>query len=63
METRRGACREPSQQQEVARLRLGGLAGVRTRLQEVLTAYIGQERAAKAAQRGLWRGDFVAPWD
>ena len=27
------------------------------------TAYVEQERAAKAARRGLWRGDFVAPWD
>ena len=27
------------------------------------TAYAGQERSAKAARRGLWRGDFVAPWD
>ena len=27
------------------------------------TAYVGQERAAKAARRGLWRGEFVAPWD
>ena len=26
-------------------------------------AYVAQERAAKAARRGLWRGDFVAPWD
>ena len=27
------------------------------------TACIGQERAAMAARRGLWRGEFVAPWD
>ena len=27
------------------------------------SAYAGQERAAKAARRGLWRGAFVAPWD
>ena len=26
-------------------------------------AYVGQQRSAKAARRGLWRGDFVAPWD
>ena len=26
-------------------------------------AYVGHERAAKAARQGLWRGDFVAPWD
>ena len=27
-------------------------------------AYLGQQRSAKAARpRGLWRGDFVAPWD
>ena len=25
--------------------------------------YVGQERSAKAARRGLWRGEFVAPWD
>ena len=27
------------------------------------TAYVGQERSAKAARRGLWRGQFVPPWD
>ena len=27
------------------------------------TSCVGQERAAKAARRGLWRGEFVAPWD
>ena len=27
------------------------------------SAYVAQEAAAKAARRGLWRGDFVAPWD
>ena len=26
-------------------------------------AYVAQERSAKAARRGLWRGDFIAPWD
>ena len=26
-------------------------------------AYVGQQRSAKAARRGLWRGYFVAPWD
>ena len=26
-------------------------------------AYVGQQRSAKAARRGLWRGDFVTPWD
>ena len=27
------------------------------------TAYVGEEAAAKAAQRGVWRGEFVPPWD
>ena len=27
------------------------------------TAYVGEEAAAKAAQRGVWRGKFVPPWD
>ena len=27
------------------------------------TDYVSQERAAKAARRGLWRGAFVPPWD
>ena len=27
------------------------------------TAYVGEERSAKAARRGLWRGQFVPPWD
>ena len=27
------------------------------------TDYVPQERAAKAARRGLWRGAFVPPWD
>ena len=26
------------------------------------TAYVGEEAAAKAAQRGVWRGEFVPPW-
>ena len=26
-------------------------------------AYVGQERSAKAARRGMWRGQFVPPWD
>ena len=26
-------------------------------------AYVAQERSAKAARRGLWRGQFVHPWD
>ena len=25
-------------------------------------AYVGEEKAARAARRGLWRGRFVAPW-
>lgn len=24
--------------------------------------YVGEERAAKRARRGIWRGDFVKPW-
>ena len=27
------------------------------------TAYVGEEAAAKTAQRGVWRGKFVPPWD
>ncbi len=26
-------------------------------------AYVGEEASAKAAGRGLWQGDFIAPWD
>ena len=26
-------------------------------------AYVDEEAAARSARRGLWRGDFVAPWD
>ena len=26
-------------------------------------AYVDEERTARAARRGIWRGDFVAPWD
>ena len=26
-------------------------------------AYVGQERQAKRAKRGMWQGRFVAPWD
>lgn len=26
-------------------------------------AYAGQERAARRAKRGMWRGSFVKPWD
>ena len=26
-------------------------------------AYVDEERAAHAARRGIWRGEFVAPWD
>lgn len=25
--------------------------------------YVAEEAAARAARRGIWRGDFVAPWD
>lgn len=27
------------------------------------STYIDAESAAKSARRGIWRGDFVAPWD
>ena len=27
------------------------------------TSYVAEEAAAKAAQRGIWQGDVVAPWD
>lgn len=27
------------------------------------TDYVGQERAASAAHKGIWRGSFVPPWD
>lgn len=27
------------------------------------TAYVGEEAAAKAARRGVWRGELVPPWD
>ena len=27
------------------------------------SAYAGEEASAKAARHGIWRGDFVAPWD
>ena len=26
-------------------------------------AYVDEEEAARAARRGVWRGEFVAPWD
>ena len=26
-------------------------------------AYVDEEAVARSARRGLWRGDFVAPWD
>lgn len=26
-------------------------------------AYVAEESAAKAAKRGLWRGEFIPPWD
>ena len=26
-------------------------------------AYVGEEAAARAAKRGLWRGEFIPPWD
>ena len=27
------------------------------------TEYVAQEQAAQAARRGLWRGEFVQPWN
>ena len=27
------------------------------------TSYVAEEAAARAAQRGIWQGDVVAPWD
>jgi hypothetical protein len=27
------------------------------------TAYVGEEADARKAQRGLWSGAFIAPWD
>jgi endonuclease YncB( thermonuclease family) len=27
------------------------------------TDYVGEEKAAQAAHRGLWRGEFVPPWE
>ena len=27
------------------------------------TAYVGEQADAKAAKRGVWRGEFVPPWD
>ncbi len=27
------------------------------------SAYAGDEKAARAARRGLWRGEFVLPWE
>jgi endonuclease YncB( thermonuclease family) len=27
------------------------------------TAYVRQEQAAESAGRGIWRGEFVPPWD
>ena len=27
------------------------------------TAYVAQEHAAESARRGMWRGEFVPPWD
>ena len=41
--------------------RLDGLAGARSRLQAVLDGLRRQEHSAKAARRGLWRGEFIAP--
>ena len=25
--------------------------------------YVAQERAARAARRGIWRGEFIEPWE
>ena len=27
------------------------------------TDYVAEEQAAKEARRGLWRGEFIAPWE
>ena len=27
------------------------------------TAYVDEEQAAKSAKRGVWRGQFIAPWE
>ena len=27
------------------------------------TAYLPEEKEARAAERGIWRGAFIAPWD
>ena len=27
------------------------------------TAYVSEEEEAQAAKRGMWRGDFIRPWD
>lgn len=31
--------------------------------QQYSRAYVAEEEAARAARRGIWRGEFVAPWD
>ncbi|MCY4487801.1 MAG: thermonuclease family protein [Deltaproteobacteria bacterium] len=33
------------------------------RMMAVCREYVAEEASAKAARRGLWRGDFVVPWD
>ena len=29
----------------------------------VAPEYAGAEKAARAARRGIWRGEFVTPWE
>lgn len=36
--------------------------GLALAYQRYSTDYVGQERAAREARRGLWRGEFVKPW-
>ena len=37
--------------------------GESTAFHRYSTAYAGEELEAEAARRGLWRGEFVRPWD
>ncbi|MFP6900792.1 MAG: thermonuclease family protein [Opitutales bacterium] len=54
-----GACSVRGQDIE-ARMVLNGWAMA---YRKYSTDYVGQEQAAKAARRGIWRGKFVPPWD
>ena len=68
------ACEERGQGRygrTVAVCRLGGsdlnawmvLEGWALAYRRYSTEYVAEEASAKAARRGVWRGDFVAPWD